>query len=163
VEVSACRGKASGSLLSQDMHAATSTDESVCMEIKSPPTSSEPKNVSDGAQKGLQSEGELACVTSHESDQKLHVYAGAPHPAPGDRAAPEWTTSQKLQRLQHTEIPAHRVFREIALLKGLRSQYIVGFHGACFQDREVMLVTELMPGGDLWSALRAGEINWWNG
>jgi hypothetical protein len=157
VEVSACRGKASGSLLSQDMHAATRSDESVCMEIKLPPTSSEPKNVGEivNSNRGIQhhglvfrgrGEGATASTISHKGSACLVR-----------------TPKKMRQQPKQVETSDHFVLREIALLKALRSQYIVGFHGACFQGREAMLVTELMPGGDLWSALRAGEINWWNG
>ena len=56
--------------------------------------------------------------------------------------------------------PSNQVLREIALLKACRSQHVVSFMGACFLDGEVQLVTELMPAGDLWTALRKGHVSW---
>jgi len=56
--------------------------------------------------------------------------------------------------------PSNQVLREIALLKACRSQHVVSFMGACFLDGEVQLVTELMPAGDLWNALRRGQVSW---
>lgn len=32
-----------------------------------------------------------------------------------------------------------------------------------FEGHEVQLVTELMPAGDLWSALREGRVSWYHG
>lgn len=43
--------------------------------------------------------------------------------------------------------------REIELLRGLRDNNIVLFLGVCKKDGKLMLVTEFMPGGDLWHAL----------
>ena len=63
----------------------------------------------------------------------------------------------------HKKSARERVLSEVALLKACRSQYVVSFLGACFLDNEVQLVTELMPSGDLWSALRSEEISWYRG
>jgi serine/threonine protein kinase len=43
--------------------------------------------------------------------------------------------------------------REIELLRGLRDNNIVLFLGVCLKDKQLMLVTEFMPQGDLWNAL----------
>ncbi len=56
-----------------------------------------------------------------------------------------------------------RVLKEVSLLKACRSQHIVSFQGVCFQQGEVQLVTELMAGGNLFEALRNGQLNWYNG
>ena len=60
-----------------------------------------------------------------------------------------------------------QVLREIALLKSCHSQYIVSFLGAIFLPREVRLVTELLPVGDLWKALGHSScprlITWYQG
>lgn len=55
------------------------------------------------------------------------------------------------------------VMKEIALLKGCRSQHIVSFQGVCFQNDEVQLVTELCEGGNLFDAIHEGKLNWYNG
>lgn len=60
-----------------------------------------------------------------------------------------------------------QVLREIALLKSCHSQYIVSFMGAMFLPREIRLVTELLPAGDLWHALGRGSqprsVTWYRG
>ena len=47
--------------------------------------------------------------------------------------------------------------REIELLRGLRDNNIVLFLGVCKKDSKLMLVTEFMPGGDLWHALNTAQ------
>jgi len=69
-------------------------------------------------------------------------------------------SSQSVVPKSSASQPSKQVLREIALLKACRSQHVVSFMGACFLDGEVQLVTELMPAGDLWSALRAGHVSW---
>jgi hypothetical protein len=60
-----------------------------------------------------------------------------------------------------------QVLREIALLKSCHSQYIVSFMGAMFLAREIRLVTELLPAGDLWKALGRSScpklVTWYRG
>jgi serine/threonine protein kinase len=68
--------------------------------------------------------------------------------------------SQPSQSVSKSASPSNQVLREIALLKACRSQHVVSFMGACFLDGEVQLVTELMPAGDLWNALRKGQVSW---
>jgi serine/threonine protein kinase len=68
--------------------------------------------------------------------------------------------SKQSQSVSKSVGPSKQVLREIALLKACRSQHIVSFMGACFLDGEVQLVTELMPAGDLWNALRKGQVSW---
>lgn len=55
------------------------------------------------------------------------------------------------------KMPREEVMREVRLLKSCRSKYIVSFMGVVFLDREVRLVTELMPSGDLWNMLRSND------
>jgi len=43
--------------------------------------------------------------------------------------------------------------REIVLLRGLRDNNMVMFLGVCLKDKQLMLVTEFMPQGDLWKAI----------
>ncbi|PRW60272.1 serine threonine- kinase [Chlorella sorokiniana] len=54
------------------------------------------------------------------------------------------------------------ILREVAILKACHSTYIVGFRGACVHEGDLYLVTELMQGGDLWTALHSGRITWYN-
>jgi hypothetical protein len=54
-----------------------------------------------------------------------------------------------------------RMLREVALLRACRSQHVVGFMGACVLIGEVRLVVELMPDGDLLTALMAGKVSWY--
>ena len=69
-------------------------------------------------------------------------------------------SSQSVMLKSSASSPSNQVLREIALLKACRSQHVVSFMGACFLDGEVQLVTELMPAGDLWTALRKGQVSW---
>ena len=58
------------------------------------------------------------------------------------------------------------IMKEIGVLKSCHSQFIVGFKGAMFRPHEVRLVTELMPSGNLWSALGHGtsvrSVTWYD-
>lgn len=54
-----------------------------------------------------------------------------------------------------------RILSEAALLKACNSRYIVRFAGLCFKPYEVQIVTELMAGGNLWTALRNGRVKGW--
>lgn len=60
---------------------------------------------------------------------------------------------------------AGQLQREIALLRELRDRNIVQFYGACIQQDAVMLVTEYLPGGDLFhlfkDAKRSAEYKWY--
>jgi len=80
----------------------------------------------------------------------------------GKRSASETNSSDSLSGMKTIE-PSEKVLREVALLKACRSQHVVSFLGACFLQNEVRLVTELMPAGDLWTALRRQKISWHNG
>jgi hypothetical protein len=85
-----------------------------------------------------------------------------------DHFAPESLVPAAARRARYAHVgqlttPQHKILQEISLLKAFRSQYVVSFLGACFQDAEVLLVTELMPGGDLWTALREERISWRRG
>ncbi|KAK9842423.1 hypothetical protein WJX84_004112 [Apatococcus fuscideae] len=55
--------------------------------------------------------------------------------------------------------------REVAVLKRVRAENIVRFLGICITTDKTMLVTELMEGGDLWTALnnaaRKEELSWY--
>ena len=44
--------------------------------------------------------------------------------------------------------------REIDLLRELRDNNIVMFLGVCLKDKQLMLVTEFMPNGDLWNSIQ---------
>ena len=60
-----------------------------------------------------------------------------------------------------------QIYKEISVLKSCRSQYIVSFLGAIIMPKEVRLITELMPAGDLWTALGHGihsrKVTWYSG
>lgn len=59
---------------------------------------------------------------------------------------------------------SHRnIAKEAALLQSCKSQFIVSFIGVSFKEHEVQLITELMPAGDLWNALRHGLLSWYSG
>lgn len=64
-------------------------------------------------------------------------------------------------------VPREEVLKEISLLKACHSQYVVSFLGATFLPGEVRLITELMPAGDLWSALGRKDgtrrVTWYHG
>jgi hypothetical protein len=107
--------------------------------------------------------GNIPSSSRHSDPYSAEGSTGSPRGIGAEVGAALVRAAKVYRQGGQAETPEYRVLREIALLKGFRSQYIVAFHGACFQAREVMLVTELMPGGDLWSALRAEKINWWNG
>lgn len=51
---------------------------------------------------------------------------------------------------------------EIKVLMRCRSKYIVAFMGVVVDEGagEVQILTERMPGGNLWRALRRGEVTW---
>ena len=53
----------------------------------------------------------------------------------------------------------------MAVLKRVRAENIVRFLGICITTDKTMLVTELMEGGDLWTALnnpaRKEELSWY--
>lgn len=49
------------------------------------------------------------------------------------------------------------------LLPLRRSQFLVAFMGAYLAPNDVALVTELCPGGTLWSAISSQRITWHNG
>jgi len=42
-----------------------------------------------------------------------------------------------------------------------RSQYLVSLLGACITSQEFVIVTELMPGGTLFRALKTGKVTWY--
>jgi len=70
--------------------------------------------------------------------------------------------ADSLEKSKNTS-PNESILKEVAVLKACRSHYVVTFLGACFVDTHVMLVTELMPAGDLWKALRANKLSWYTG
>jgi hypothetical protein len=80
----------------------------------------------------------------------------------GKRSTSESNSSDSFSGMRTVE-PSEKVLREVALLKACRSQHVVSFLGACFLQNEVRLVTELMPAGDLWTALRRQKISWYKG
>lgn len=80
----------------------------------------------------------------------------------GKRSTSETNSSDSFSDMKAIE-PSEKVLREVALLKACRSQHVVSFLGACFLQNEVRLVTELMPAGDLWTALRRQKISWYKG
>ena len=53
-----------------------------------------------------------------------------------------------------------RIMREVALLKACRSNYVVNYLGYSFSAAEMQLVTELLRGGDLAEAIKAGSVSW---
>jgi serine/threonine-protein kinase RIO1 len=80
------------------------------------------------------------------------------------------TKKRSVDGVSSFEKMAHgEVMKEVRLLKSCRSKYIVSFMGVVFLDDEVQLVTELMPSGDLWNALREKDstclqkITWYDG
>lgn len=67
---------------------------------------------------------------------------------------------------RNISVPEERILHEISLLKSCHSQYIVSFTGVVFQAREVWVVTELLPAGDLWHALGNScmrTVTWYQG
>ncbi len=54
----------------------------------------------------------------------------------------------------------HSIIKEVAILRGVRSPHVVQFLGACQLPDRFLLVTELMEGGSLWTALQRGKVTW---
>lgn len=52
------------------------------------------------------------------------------------------------------------VHKEVAILRGVRSPHVVQFLGACQLSDRFLLVTELMEGGSLWTALQRNRVTW---
>ena len=50
--------------------------------------------------------------------------------------------------------------RELELLRDCRNPHIVQFLGASIVDRQIAIVTELMPLGDLHSAITHNAVTW---
>lgn len=53
-----------------------------------------------------------------------------------------------------------QLLREVAILKSCRSQHLVSFLGLFVSDSEFVIVTELLPGGTLYRALKTGKVTW---
>ena len=53
-----------------------------------------------------------------------------------------------------------RALRELELLRDCRNPHIVQFLGASVCNRQIAIVTELMPLGDLHTALANGSVTW---
>ncbi|KAK9800808.1 hypothetical protein WJX73_008831 [Symbiochloris irregularis] len=52
--------------------------------------------------------------------------------------------------------------RELQMLKDCHSAYVVQFLGALLFDGHIAIVTELMAGGDLFTAMHGGVVSAWN-
>lgn len=53
-----------------------------------------------------------------------------------------------------------RAIRELELLRDCRNPHIVQFLGASIMHRQIAIVTELMPLGDLHTALSSRRVQW---
>ena len=53
-----------------------------------------------------------------------------------------------------------RATRELELLRDCRNPHIVQFLGASIIDRQIAIITELMPLGDLHTALANNAVSW---
>ena len=79
---------------------------------------------------------------------------------------PHKTRPFKTKTPQQADSPSRRELEqflaEAETLAALHHRNIVQFYGACFETRSVFFVTELMKGGDLYSALRhhAETMRW---
>ncbi|KFM25468.1 putative serine/threonine-protein kinase [Auxenochlorella protothecoides] len=64
--------------------------------------------------------------------------------------------------LQMSLVGFTRLEEEVAVLRRCRSRFIVNFIGVVSDPPrgQIMVVTERMMGGDLWHALRRGEVAW---
>lgn len=52
------------------------------------------------------------------------------------------------------------VHKEVSILRSVRSPHVVQFLGACQLPDRFLLVTELMEGGSLWTALQRNRVTW---
>jgi len=86
-------------------------------------------------------------------------------------ATPENSDSEQgdAQVLRDTHLISSKdqIYKEVSVLKSCQSQHIVSFMGAVLLPKEVRLITELMPAGDLWTALGHGatsrKVTWYHG